>query len=123
MEMNLYMQNQLLRDADVMSMAHGLEIRVPFLDTEFVELALQIQSGIKYSGSHGKQMLIDAFKDRLPEPIWKRPKMGFAFPFKEWLTNNEYAKSHSISYEKFANGSMHWSQFLTLLLIENYGTA
>lgn len=35
-EMNLYMQNQLLRDSDVMSMAHGIEIRVPFLDSNFV---------------------------------------------------------------------------------------
>src|SRR5260221_2373088 len=36
METNLYMQNQLLRDADVMSMAHGVEIRVPFLDDAFI---------------------------------------------------------------------------------------
>jgi asparagine synthase (glutamine-hydrolysing) len=65
-EMNLYMQNQLLRDSDVMSMAHGVEIRVPFLDKEFVELSMQIQSGIKYSGRYSKQLLIDAFKDVLP---------------------------------------------------------
>jgi asparagine synthase (glutamine-hydrolysing) len=39
-EMNLYMQNQLLRDSDVMSMIHGIEIRVPFLDRDFVSLAM-----------------------------------------------------------------------------------
>ncbi|MES2431387.1 MAG: asparagine synthase (glutamine-hydrolyzing) [Bacteroidota bacterium] len=123
LEMNLYMQNQLLRDADVMSMAHGLEIRVPFLDKEFVKLALSIKSDIKYPGQYGKQLLIDAFKDRLPESVWKRPKMGFAFPFREWLLNNEYAKMHNASYIKFKKGNMHWSQFLTLMLIENNGQA
>src|SRR5829696_2160431 len=80
MEMNLYMQNQLLRDSDVMSMAHGIEIRVPFLDTDFIKLALQISSSIKYEGN-GKQLLIDAFSSILPQQIYNRPKMGFAFPF------------------------------------------
>ncbi len=123
MEMNLYMQNQLLRDADVMSMAHGLEIRVPFLDNELIQLALQIKSGIKYAGSNKKQMLIDAFKDKLPQSIWDRPKMGFAFPFREWLLNNNIAKEQGQSYKKLKSGSMHWSQFLTLLLIDNHGEA
>lgn len=127
-EMNLYMQNQLLRDADVMSMAHGIEIRVPFLDKEFITLALQIRSAAKYAGPKGKQLLIDSFKDILPEPIWNRPKMGFSFPFKEWLTDNDYAKNrggrnHDKNYTKFASGGMHWSQFLTLLLIENHTNA
>lgn len=122
-EMNMYMQNQLLRDADVMSMAHGLEIRVPFLDKDFVGLVLSLQSNIKYSGQYGKQLLIDTFRDQLPPSVWQRPKMGFAFPFKEWLINNDYARMHSKSYTKFKNGQMHWSQFLTLLLIENNGVA
>lgn len=82
MEMNLYMQNQLLRDSDVMSMAHGVEIRVPFLDKDFINLSLQIKSAIKYAGNFKKQMLIDAFNNILPEPIWNRQKMGFSFPFK-----------------------------------------
>lgn len=118
MESNLYMQNQLLRDADVMSMAHGLEIRVPFLDTEFIRLALQISSQAKYQGKYPKQMLIDSFKDELPEPIWKRPKMGFTFPFKEWLANDEFVKSNPGIYKKFLKNSIHWSQLMTLLLIE-----
>ncbi|MEO9005022.1 MAG: asparagine synthase (glutamine-hydrolyzing) [Ginsengibacter sp.] len=123
-ESNLFMQNQLLRDGDVMSMAHGIEIRVPFLDTHFIDLSLQIQSGIKYVG-RPKQLLIDSFKDILPEPIWNRPKMGFSFPFKKWLTNSEYVKDivkpGSKSYRRFAEGNMHWSQFLSLMLIKNYG--
>lgn len=121
LETNMYMQNQLLRDADVMSMAHGLEIRVPYLDKEFVKLAFKIQSDIKYSGQYGKQLLIDSFKDNLPKLIWDRPKMGFSFPFTEWFGNDMYAHTGNSSMQtwhtSFKKGQMHWSQFFTLLLI------
>lgn len=127
MEMNLYMQNQLLRDSDVMSMAHGVEIRVPFLDADFIRLALQINSDVKYAGG-GKQLLIDAFKDILPEAIYNRPKMGFAFPFREWLAGNQWVQAEMQSANKeaqktyglFLAGQRHWSQVLTLLLAKNH---
>ena len=125
METNLYMQNQLLRDADVMSMTHGLEIRVPFLDQAFVETTLKIQSALKYNGKQGKQLLIDSFKDIIPETIWNRPKMGFSFPFKEWLSSKRYAvskkgKDLGVYHSKLVSDEMHWSQFFTLLLMNEY---
>lgn len=124
-EMNFYMQNQLLKDADTMSMAHGLEIRVPFLDNEFLNLVLKIKSDIKYPGEFPKQLLIDSFKDILPEPVWNRPKMGFSFPFKEWMLKDEYVKDtiHSGNaqaikiYDQFKAGEAHWSQVMMLMLI------
>lgn len=124
-EANMYMQNQLLRDCDVMSMAHGLEIRVPFLDADFIPLSLKITSAEKYKGRFSKQLLIDAFRDILPEPIWNRPKMGFSFPFKEWLSRDEFATAIMQNdtngyHKKFMAGEMHWSQYLTALLIENH---
>lgn len=123
-ELNLYMQNQLLKDADSMSMAHGLEIRVPFLDRDFLKMVLMIKSNIKYAGSLPKQLLIDAFKPVLPEAIWNRPKMGFAFPFKQWMGNNEYVKDSlqnkgehgRVIYSQFKEGQVHWSQVMMLLL-------
>lgn len=129
MELNMYMQNQLLRDSDVMSMAHGIEIRVPFLDADFIRLALQISSPLKYAAS-GKQLLIDAFSDVLPQEIYKRPKMGFAFPFKEWMRNNPWIKEEMETGGKearkahalFLKDQRHWSQILTLLLTKNYQT-
>lgn len=131
MEMNLYMQNQLLRDSDVMSMSHGVEIRVPFLDKEFIKLSLQIQSSIKQEGVFSKQLLIDSFKDILPEPIWNRSKMGFSFPFKEWFAKDELVKESMFSangetklnYEKFLSGNLHWSQLLTLVLLHKNSDA
>jgi asparagine synthase (glutamine-hydrolysing) len=70
MERNFYMQNQLLRDTDVMSMNHGLEVRVPFLDELFINLTMQIDPGIRFPDHPAKKMLIDSFKDILPEAIW-----------------------------------------------------
>lgn len=124
-ELNMYMQNQLLRDSDVMSMHHGIEIRVPFLDNEFMKTVLAIKSSIKYAGPSGKQLLIDAFKDQLPEPIWNRPKMGFSFPFAEWLGNNAMVKEQFMSsnkqaiqnYTDFKEGRLHWSQLMSLMLL------
>jgi len=129
LEMNLYMQNQLLRDSDVMSMAHGVEIRVPFLDLDFVKFALQIQSQLKYEGG-GKKILVDAFRDILPNEIYNRSKMGFSFPFKEWLANNDWVRDElkggrgeiSKTYTDFLKGQRHWSQVLSLLLIRHHVT-
>lgn len=126
-EMNLYMQNQLLRDSDVMSMAHGIEIRVPFLDSNFVSLVMGLQPGLKYKGSLSKQLLIDSFKNELPEPVWNRPKMGFTFPFAEWLGKSEFVKDKmsakgkkgNDNYNKFISGQMHWSQMMSLLLLKD----
>ena len=123
-ETNLYMQNQLLRDADVMSMAHGVEIRVPFLDNDLLKLSLQLCSKVKYEGDFKKQLLIDSFKDVLPAQVWNRPKMGFSFPFKQWLIKDQYAGNHSALqnaayHEKFVGGKLHWSQFFTIFLMEN----
>lgn len=124
-ESNLYMQNQLLRDADVMSMAHGVEIRVPFLDNEFVKTVQNIRSDIKYRGSYPKQLLIDSFKSELPAGIWNRPKMGFSFPFTEWMQHSEFVADtmHKAGVQgennlrKFKDGDMHWSQLMSLLLL------
>ncbi|MBS1755750.1 MAG: asparagine synthase (glutamine-hydrolyzing) [Bacteroidetes bacterium] len=131
MEMNMYMQNQLLRDADVMSMAHGIEIRVPMLDDAVVKNALAMPSNIKYHGALPKQILIDTFINELPQQVWDRPKMGFAFPFTQWLGSSAYVEElmqgagvHTRhSYEQFKNGKLHWSKFMSLIMLQSRGIA
>ena len=126
LEFNLYMQNQLLRDADVMGMANGVEIRVPYLDTAFVQLLHGISSEVKYGGQSAKSLLIEAHKSILPEAIYKRPKMGFAFPFADWLTQSNYVAQQmqhanaatAAAYQQFTHGKLHWSQMLTLLHLQ-----
>jgi len=79
-EFNMYMQNQLLKDTDYMSMWHSIEVRVPFLDKEVIELAHAIHPDIKFKQQQGKHLLIKAFRDILPEEIWNRKsKVLFSF--------------------------------------------
>ncbi|OFY84486.1 MAG: asparagine synthase (glutamine-hydrolyzing) [Bacteroidetes bacterium RIFCSPLOWO2_12_FULL_35_15] len=85
-EISTYMQNVLLRDADQMSMAHALEVRVPFLDHTLVEYVLGVPDNYKSTVSP-KKLLVDALGELLPSEIVNRPKMGFTFPWKNWMKN------------------------------------
>jgi len=85
-EMNTYMQNVLLRDADQMSMAHSLEVRVPFLDHHLIEFVMGLNDEVKYPTSP-KELLVDSFSELLPREIVDRKKMGFVFPWEKWLKN------------------------------------
>jgi asparagine synthase (glutamine-hydrolysing) len=119
LESNLYMQNQLLKDSDYMSMWHGIEIRVPFLDKELIQLAYQINSGIKAFQGQKKYLLIHAIGDKLPREIWDRPKMGFTFPFQKWLEGNieaELNSSKSYAQSKFEKGEFTWSRYLAIVM-------
>lgn len=76
----------LLHVEDRMSMAHGLESRVPFLDHALVEFAATIPADIKFPGGKMKALLKDVFKDKIPAKILnRRDKMGFPVPLKEWF--------------------------------------
>jgi len=85
-EILTYLQSVLLRDTDQMSMAHALEVRVPFLDHELVSLALSISDNHKYPTSP-KKLLVDSLGDYLPKEVHDRKKMGFTFPWKVWMKN------------------------------------
>ncbi|MEP6926880.1 MAG: asparagine synthase (glutamine-hydrolyzing) [Ginsengibacter sp.] len=129
LELNMYMQNQLLRDADIMSMAHGVEIRVPFLDDEVIKTALSIDTNLKYQGELPKQILINAFKNKLPEALWNREKMGFSFPFMQWLSDDKFVRdtmensnpASRSKYKKFKEGKLHWSHLVSLIILETRG--
>lgn len=76
----------LLQVEDRMSMAHGLESRVPILDRPIVELAATMPSNIKFKDGTLKKVLIDAMGDLLPEVILRRKnKMGFPVPLGDWI--------------------------------------
>lgn len=84
-EMSLYMRHMLLRDADVFSMAHGLEVRVPLLDHRVVEQAIRMPGAWKRPDPRPKPLLVDAVGPRLPRSVYTRPKRGFTFPWDAWL--------------------------------------
>lgn len=79
-----YMIPMLLRDSDQMSMAVGLELRVPFVDHVLVEEILKIPQKYK-KGRDTKPLLVNAFKDELPPEVYNRPKQGFVLPMDQWL--------------------------------------
>jgi asparagine synthase (glutamine-hydrolysing) len=84
-ELTGYMRNTLLRDSDVFSMASGLELRVPFVDSEVAAASLRVHDALKIERGYGKAILIEAFSDMLPASVWNRPKQGFTLPFENWL--------------------------------------
>ena len=90
LELKGYMTNTLLRDTDAMSMAHSLEVRVPFVDTKLVDYVLSLPGEWKLRGrsSVPKPLLADAVADLLPRDFLARPKMGFTLPFEKWLQRN-----------------------------------
>jgi len=83
-ESRLYLQSQLLRDVDVMSMSHGLEVRVPFVDHELVS-AVWPELGGHPSLRAGKQLLHSTLARPLPTAIVSHPKQGFTLPFARWM--------------------------------------
>jgi len=93
-----YLTNQLLRDIDAASMAHSLEVRVPYLDTEVVDTVLSLPDAAKlgdvraadpygqtYRETGAKRVLIDVGRRWLPRDFDVQPKRGFAMPFDAWL--------------------------------------
>ncbi len=82
LELTRYLRNQLLRDADAMSMAFGLEVRTPYLDAAVVAAAYAMPTAIRIQR---EKQLIRQLVPELPAWIASRPKQCFQFPFEAWL--------------------------------------
>jgi asparagine synthase (glutamine-hydrolysing) len=80
-----YLPDDCLFKVDRMSMAHGLEVRVPFLDRELVEFAARIPFGYKIHGLTSKYILKKTFSRSLPGKTLKQRKQGFTIPISAWL--------------------------------------
>jgi asparagine synthase (glutamine-hydrolysing) len=119
-EQHLYMQNQLLKDTDYMSMWHGIEVRVPFLDKELLQAVHSIAPNIKYNKLQKKHLLIEAFHDILPREIYQRKKQGFTFPFYKWISKVQTTKRRDQKFDfllrKLKAGQLQWSRYWCYLL-------
>jgi asparagine synthase (glutamine-hydrolysing) len=87
-ELRTYMADVLLRDSDVMSMRHSLELRVPFIDIPFVEWLWRQPSRFRHDRSHPKSVLAEATADLLPPGLIRRKKRGFTLPFSIWMRSD-----------------------------------
>jgi asparagine synthase (glutamine-hydrolysing) len=83
LECGSYMLNTLLRDTDALSMAHSLEVRVPFLDHHVVDTVFALPAAVR--GQARKRLLADAFADALPAGWARGPKRTFTLPWDVWL--------------------------------------
>jgi asparagine synthase (glutamine-hydrolysing) len=104
LECRCYMLNTLLRDADAMSMAHGLEIRVPLIDDHLAARVLAISGDKKMSRDVPKPLLLAALESPLPDEIVRRPKHGFTLPFEQWLRS--VREDVEQSFKDISNGPL-----------------
>jgi asparagine synthase (glutamine-hydrolysing) len=88
LEARCYMLNTLLRDSDVMSMAHGLELRVPLIDHLLADKLMALPGVWKMDDNVPKPLLVQALKGTLPGDVVHRKKQGFTLPFERWLREN-----------------------------------
>ncbi len=123
LEFSHYLGNQLLRDTDVMSMAHSIEARVPFLDHPLVDAVRSLPYGRKLGRRVNKPLLLRSVDPKLPREIWDRPKRGFTLPFHRWMKEHRrdltertlasglFREQAVLSlWRRFTEGRAHWSR-------------
>lgn len=132
-ELSWYMRDQLLRQTDTMSMAHSLEVRVPFLDTALAEYVTD--SAPKSKREDEKGLLKSAVNDIVSPLVTDREKTGFEFPFAAWLQSdlvdvvdealatdaleNTPLSPLTVSTvrDQFEAGDVHWSRLWALVVL------
>ncbi|QSO46337.1 asparagine synthase (glutamine-hydrolyzing) [Alicyclobacillus mengziensis] len=84
-DLHTWLPGDILFKADKMTMAHSLELRVPFLDVDVFDVASSVPVEYRVRDNQGKYVLRQAVKQWLPDGIWSRPKLGFPVPYRKWL--------------------------------------
>jgi asparagine synthase (glutamine-hydrolysing) len=136
-ELTGYMRRMLLRDADQMSMAVSLELRVPFLDHELVEFVLGLPAAAKKRYSGPKGLLVESCRDLLPPSVYRRPKAGFVLPMKVWMLGPlasfvEEGLRETVSRRllpqvfvneisgAFQRGRLHWTRAWSIVVLGHF---
>ena len=84
-DINTWLEGNILQKADKMSMAQSIELRVPFLDKEVLEVAKNLNLNQKVNFKNTKILLREAFKDEIPQHMVKKKKLGLPTPIRVWL--------------------------------------
>ncbi len=96
-----YLADDINAKVDIASMAHALEVRSPYLDTDVVEFAARIPRRMLMR-IHGKHLLRRAVSDLLPPAILRRPKRGFGLPLRRWMTHDLATLAHDVLLDRTA---------------------
>jgi asparagine synthase (glutamine-hydrolysing) len=129
-EIHGYLQSQLLKDIDMMSMAHSVEVRVPFLDPVLVSAVLASPPESRVDTTTPKPLLVKALGELLPPELVYRPKMTFTFPFAEWVKQDlEFtsitgvlSREAVVAVERdFRSGRATWARRWALRVVNSKG--
>ncbi len=141
LESRCYMLNTLLRDADFMSMSHGLEVRVPLIDHQLARTVLALPGAWKLNHTT-KKLLVGALEGSLPEEIVHRAKRGFTLPFEHWMRQELRSEIEPVLsgqrinagplgglldggqvqkvWQQFLRGAMSWSRPWSLYVLQRW---
>lgn len=133
-DMDYWLPGDILAKADRMTMAHSLELRVPYLDMVVAKVSAKVPDSLKYKDGTTKWLLRDAFRSILPQTTAERAKLGFPTPIKHWLSRdpqwfrdtilgNEYIATHFDTaeirklFDQHADGTAENARKIYLLLM------
>ncbi|MEK4565682.1 asparagine synthase (glutamine-hydrolyzing) [Alkalihalobacillus sp. FSL R5-0424] len=118
-DLHTWLPGDILVKADRMTMAHSLELRIPFLDKEVFEVASRIPESAKIANGTTKYVLREAIKGVVPDSILNRKKLGFPVPIRHWLKNELYDWAKDILTINQAAGTI-FNQKEALALLEEH---
>ena len=114
-DMNTWLRGDILVKGDRLSMAHSLEVRVPFLDKEVFRLASTLATEEKLSHGTTKYIFRHAFRDLVNPETVMRPKLGYPVPVRKWLKNELYDWAKDIIVNSTATDYIDTAEALRLL--------
>ena len=130
LELRQYMQVQLLRDIDAVSMAHSLEVQTPLVDRDLLRAVARVPAGLRRAGP-AKRYLREAPRPPVPPALWQRRKQGFTLPFESWLRGGGIPirlpdhpcldpRAVRDVARDFARGGVHWTRLWALLVLQEF---
>ncbi|SDX92954.1 asparagine synthase (glutamine-hydrolyzing) [Salimicrobium album] len=114
-DIHTWLRGDILLKADRMTMAHSLELRVPFLDKEVYDVAKHIPADLKIANGTTKHILREAAEGIVPDHVLDRKKLGFPVPIREWLKNEMYDWARTLISESETGRYFHKEYVLGLL--------
>jgi asparagine synthase (glutamine-hydrolysing) len=121
LDFKTYLPGDILTKVDRASMAHGLEVRTPFLDYELVEWTARLPTALKLKGFEGKHILKTSLEPYLPHEVLYRSKMGFAVPLDIWFRGSLKDRvADAINSERLADSGLFDQTYLRQLLDEHH---
>ncbi|ADU31295.1 asparagine synthase (glutamine-hydrolyzing) [Evansella cellulosilytica] len=123
LDFHTWLSNNILVKADRMSMAHSIELRVPFLDTKLLDIALHLPSKYRVAKKRTKVSLRQAAMRELPERTANKKKLGFPSPLASWIKQEKYYEMIKVKFNSDISSRFFETKELMKLLDEHrYGT-